>query len=283
MTPTIRSRLVSRRAATEFSAALVIGAVIATTWLVPGEAQQTKVNNPAKIAGHPNMNGVWQAINSAYWNVEDHSAAGLSQFWQLGAIAAIPAGQTVIEGDGKIPYLPEALAKRDENRAGWPKTDPEAKCYMPGIPRATYMPYPFRIVQGDGDILFVYEFASANRIVHMAKHEEPPVDSWMGWSNGHWEGDTLVIEVTGNNEDTWFDRAGNHHGSMLKVTERYTLKGEDHLQYEATIEDPETFSRPWKISMPLYKRVETNAQLLEFKCVEFSEELLYGDLTKKSP
>ena len=281
MTPTTRSRLVSRRAATGITATLALAA-IAAAWLVPSEAQQ-KNANPAKIAGHPNMNGVWQAINSAYWNLEDHSATGLSKFWQLGAIAAIPAGQTVVDGDGKIPYLPAALAKRDENRAGWPKTDPEAKCYMPGIPRATYMPYPFRIVQGDGDILFVYEFASANRIVHMSKHEEPPVDSWMGWSNGHWEGDTLVIEVTGNNEDTWFDRAGNHHSSMLKVTERYTLKGEDHLQYEATIEDPETFSRPWKISMPLYKRVEPNAQLLEFKCVEFSEELLYGDLTKKTP
>ncbi|HEX5048228.1 MAG TPA: hypothetical protein VFX89_14000 [Gammaproteobacteria bacterium] len=281
MTPTTRSRLVSRRAATGISAALALAA-LAAAWLVPSEAQQRNAN-PAKISGHPNMNGVWQAINSAYWNLEDHSASGLSQFWQLGAIAAIPAGQTVVDGDGKIPYLPAALAKRDENRAGWPKTDPEAKCYMPGIPRATYMPYPFRIVQGDGDILFVYEFASANRIVHMSKHEEPPVDSWMGWSNGHWEGDTLVIEVTGNNGDTWFDRAGNHHGSMLKVTERYTLKGEDHLQYEATIEDPETFSRPWKISMPLYKRIEPNAQLLEFKCVEFSEELLYGDLTKKTP
>jgi hypothetical protein len=283
MTPTIRSRLVSRRTAKRFSTAFAIGAAFTfAAWLAPANAQQAKNANPAKIAGHPNMNGVWQAINSAYWNLEDHSASGLSQFWQLGAIAAIPAGQTVIDGDGKIPYLPAALAKRDENRAGWPKTDPEAKCYMPGIPRATYMPYPFRIVQGDGDILFVYEFASANRIVHMSKHEEPPVDSWMGWSNGHWDGDTLVIEVTGNNDQTWFDRAGNYHGSMLKVTERYTLKDPDHLQYEATIEDPETFSRPWKISMPLYKRIEPNAQLLEFKCVEFSEELLYGDLTKKS-
>jgi hypothetical protein len=237
---------------------------------------------PAKIAGKPNMNGVWQAITSAYWNLEDHSAAGLSNFWQLGAIAAMPAGQSIVDGDGKIPYLPAALAQRDENRAGWPKTDPEAKCYMPGIPRATYMPYPFQIVQGDGDILFVYEFASANRIVHMSKHQEPPVDSWMGWSNGHWDGDTLVIEVTGNNDQTWFDRAGNYHSDQLKVTERYTLKDASHIQYEATIEDPQTFSRAWKISLPLYKRIEPNAQLLEFKCVEFSEELLYGDLTKKS-
>ena len=168
------------------------------------------------------MNGVWQAIGTAYWNLEDHSATALSEFWGLGAIAAVPAGQSVVEG-GTIPYLPAALAKRDENRAGWPKTDPEAKCYMPGIPRATYMPFPFRIVQGDGDILFVYEFASANRIVHMSNHQEPPVDSWMGWSNGRWEGDTLVIEVTGNNDQTWFDRAGNHHSALMKVTERYTL------------------------------------------------------------
>jgi hypothetical protein len=263
-------------------AAIAAGAAVLASFAPAEPANAADPQHPAKIAGKPNLNGVWQAITSAYWNLEDHSASGLSNFWQLGAIAAVPAGQSIVDGDGKIPYLPAALAQRDENRAGWPKTDPEAKCYMPGIPRATYMPYPFQIVQGDGDILFVYEFASANRIVHMAKHQEPPVDSWMGWSNGHWEGDTLVIEVTGNNDQTWFDRAGNHHSDQLKVTERYTLKDENHIQYEATIEDPQTFSRPWKITLPLYKRIEPNAQLLEFKCVEFSEELLYGDLTKKS-
>jgi hypothetical protein len=164
---------------------------------------------------------------------------------------------------------------------GWPKSDPEAKCYMPGIPRATYMPYPFQIVQGQRDILFVYEYASSNRIVHMSNHTEAPVDSWMGWSNGKWDGDTLVIEVNGFNDQTWFDRAGNHHTEALKVTERYTLNGDNHLNYEARIEDPKTFSRPWVIRMPLYRRLDTNVQLLEFKCVEFSEELLYGDLKKK--
>jgi hypothetical protein len=234
-----------------------------------------------RLGSRPDFNGVWQAIGTAHWNLEDHSATGIPEFWGLGAIAAVPAGQSVVDG-GTIPYLPAALAKREENRAGWPKTDPEAKCYMPGIPRATYMPFPFRIVQGDGDILFVYEFASANRIVHMSNHEEPPVDSWMGWSNGRWEGDTLVIEVTGNNDQTWFDRAGNHHSALMKVTERYTLMGDNHIQYEATIEDPETFERPWTIRMPLYRRLDNNVQLLEFKCVEFSEELLYGDLVKKT-
>ena len=235
-----------------------------------------------RLGSNPDLNGVWQAIGTANWNLEDHSASGIPEFWGLGAIAAVPAGQSVVEG-GTIPYLPAALAKREENRAGWPKTDPEAKCYMPGIPRATYMPFPFRIVQGDGDILFVYEFASANRIVHMSNHEEPPVDSWMGWSNGRWDGDTLVIEVTGNNDQTWFDRSGNHHTDALKVTERYQLApGGNHINYSATIEDPKTFSRPWTIRMPLYRRMEPNVQLLEFKCVEFSEELLYGDLKKKT-
>src|SRR5512138_975709 len=197
-----------------------------------GRASAARVD---RIAGRPNLNGIWQAINTANWNLEDHAAVATA-FWQLGAMFAIPAGQSVIvDNGGTIPYTPEGLKKRQENRAGWPKSDPEAKCYMPGLPRATYMPYPFQIVQGDGDIVFAYEFASANRIVRMSNHEEAPVDSWMGWSNGRWEGDTLVIEVTGNNDQTWFDRAGNHHSAALKVTERYTLMGENHMNYEATI------------------------------------------------
>jgi hypothetical protein len=268
---------------TTTSIRLSLGAIVLAAAVTACQPEPEAPSGPVipRLGDKPDFNGVWQAIGTAYWNLEDHSASGLSDFWQLGAIAAIPAGQSVVEGS-TIPYLPAALAKRDENRAGWPKSDPEAKCYMPGIPRATYMPFPFRIVQGDGDILFVYEFASANRIVHMSNHEEPPVDSWMGWSNGRWEGDDLVIEVTGNNDQTWFDRAGNHHSAMLKVTERYRLIDKDHIQYEATIEDPETFERPWKISMPLYRRIDNNVQLLEFKCVEFSEELLYGDLVKKT-
>ena len=233
----------------------------------------------ARIAGKPNMNGIWQSIGTANWNLEDHSASATA-FWQLGAIGAIPAGQSVVEG-GTIPYLPAALKQREANRAGWPKSDPEAKCYMPGIPRATYMPFPFQIVQGQKDILFVYEYASSNRIVHMQNKSEAPVDSWMGWSNGTWEGDTLVITVNGFNDSTWFDRAGNHHSDGLTVVERYTMQGDNVLMYEATMTDPKTFSRPWKIQMPLYRRLEPNVQLLEFKCVEFSEELLYGDLKKK--
>lgn len=234
---------------------------------------------PGRIEGRPNLNGVWQAATTAFWNLEAHSAEALPDFWQLGALAAIPAGQSVVEG-GTIPYLPEALKLREENRAGWPANDPEAKCYQPGIPRATYLPYPFRIVQGVGNILFAYEFASANRVVHMGEHVDSPIDSYMGWSNGRWEGDTLVVEVTDFNGLTWLDRAGNHHSDELKVTERYTPRGANHIDYEATLEDPQTYSRPWTISMPLYRRIEEHAQMLEFKCIEFAEELLYGHLKK---
>jgi hypothetical protein len=262
------SRLCSILLATAFAYFAITG--------VPAYAQSA----PRAADGKPDLNGIWQALNAADWSLEAH-AAGPGTTPVLGALYATPPGQSVVEG-GEIPYLPGARVKQQQNFAKRQTDDPAAKCFMPGVPRATYMPYPFQIVQGDGDILFVYEFASANRVVHMAKHEESPVDSWMGWSNGHWEGDTLVIEVSGFNDGSWFDRAGNYHSTSLKVTERYTLKDKDHIQYEATIDDPETYSKPWKISLPLYRLVEPNAQLLEFKCVEFSEELLYGDLTKKT-
>ena len=242
-------------------------------------------NRPARVGGKPNLNGIWQAMNTAYWNLEGHAATPLNDFWRLGSIGSIPAGQSVVK-EGKIPYLPEALAKRDENRAGWPKTDPEAKCYLPGIPRATYLPYPFQIVQGDGDILFSYAFAAANCAVHMTNHrklDDVPVDMWMGWSNGHWEGDTLVVEVVANDDRTWLDRAGNYHSSAMKVTERYTPLDDNRLNYEATIDDPETFTKPWTLSMHLYKHTEPNAELLEYKCVEFSENLIYGEFLKNPP
>jgi hypothetical protein len=152
---------------------------------------------------------------------------------------------------------------------------------MPGVPRATYLPHPFQIVQSRNTILIAYEFASASRIVRMTKTDDAPLDSWMGWSRGRWEGDTLVVDVTGLNDQTWFDRAGNFHSEALHVVERYTRTGPDHLWYEATIDDPKVFTRPWKMSMPLYRRMEKNAQLLEYKCVEFVEELMYGHLKKK--
>jgi hypothetical protein len=234
---------------------------------------------PRMPDGKPNLTGLWQSMGTAYWDIEDHSAQP-GPFFQLGATGAIPPGLGIVEG-GAIPYRPEALAQKQKNKANRLKDDPEAKCYMPGVPRATYLPYPFQIIQGTDNILIAYEFATANRTVAMKKHEEAPYDLWMGWSNGRWEGDTLVVDVTGLNGKSWLDRAGNYVSNNVHVVERYTLTDANHIQYEATIEDPSIFTRPWKISLPLYRRMEKNAQLLEFKCVEFAEELLYGDLKKK--
>ena len=198
----------------------------------------------------------------------------------FGAAGAIPAGLGVVEGN-QIPYRPEALAKKKANAENWLSSDPEIKCFMPGVPRATYMPFPFQIVQTPTAVLLAYEFASATRVVSMTGPVDAPVDSWMGYSAGRWEGDTLVVDVKGFNDQTWFDRAGNYHSDALHVVERYTPISPDALLYEATIEDPKIFTRPWKISVPLYRRLEKNAQLLEFKCVEFVEELMYGHLRKQ--
>jgi hypothetical protein len=230
-----------------------------------------------RLQGKPNLNGIWQAMNSADWNLEAHSAQKVDLAWQFGALFSIPAGKSVVVG-GSIPYLPDALKMREQYRAQWPKSDPETFCYLPGIPRATYMPYPFQIIQSGHDILMVYSYATSNRTIHVGQHEEPPVDTWMGRSEGHWEGDTLVVVTNGFNGRAHLDRAGNFFGPGLKVTERFTLQNANVIRYEATLEDPQTYSAPWTIRMPLYKHVEQNAELLEYKCVPFAEELLYKDL-----
>jgi len=244
-------------------------------------AAATAASDFSRIEGRPDLNGLWQTNVAANWNLEAHSAEDLPSFPGLGAIAAIPAGISYVEG-GTIPYLPEALARRDANKAAWPEGDPEANCYMPGIPRATYLPFPFHIVQGNKDILFAYEFATANRTVYMDPDNPEPavVPTWMGTSNGRWEGDTLVVEVTGNNDLAWYDRAGNFRSTSTTVTERYTKVSEDRIDYEATITDPTLYSRPWTIRLPVYRRAEPGAQILEFKCVPFAEEKIYGHLTR---
>jgi hypothetical protein len=229
--------------------------------------------------GKPDLNGIWQAITTANWDLRGHAAKSVRP--ELGTFGAAPAGLGVVEG-GEIPYQPWAAAKQKENEADWLQRDPEIKCYLPGIPRAVYQPFPFQIIQTPASLLISYEFASASRAIPFRPPRPSPVDSWMGNSSARWEKDTLVIDVNGFNDQTWFDRAGNFHSDALRVVERYTPLGPDALLYEATIEDPKVFTRPWKISMPLYRKLEKNAQLLEFKCVEFVEEMMYGPLRKKS-
>lgn len=243
-------------------------------------AAQTAYRAPRTGNGKADLNGIWQALNTADWDLEGHAAA-VGPVPVLGAVFAKPPGLSVVDG-GTIPYLPEALKKKKENEMNWVKLDPEVKCFLPGVPRATYLPYPLQIVQGADNIVIAYEYQNAIRVINMKASTKAPADTWMGWSNGHWEGDTLVVDVTSQNDNTWFDHSGNFHSDALHVVERYTPRSADTLNYEATIEDPKTFSKPWKISMPLYRRVEKDARLLEYRCPEMAEELLWGHMAKKT-
>jgi hypothetical protein len=261
--------------------------------ILPLAAQTPAYRAPHADGGHPDLNGIWQVLNEANYDLEAHNAkpamavrpgpygpVPAAPVLALGAVGSVPPGLGVVEG-GEIPYKPEALAKRKENLEKWLSSDPEIRCYLPGVPRATYMPYPFRIFQNATNIFITYEYAGAVRDILLKDPGPAQVDSWMGQSVGRWEGETLVVDVTGMNDQTWFDRAGNYHSEALHVVERYTRTSPDVISYEATIEDPKVFSRPWKISMPLYRRQEKNAQILDFKCAEFVEELLYGEWRKK--
>ena len=253
--------------------------IIASSAAAPAAAPNFR---PARTPdGKPNLGGIWQALNTAEWDIQAHdSKAG--PLVVLGALGGIPAGLGVVEG-GALPYRPEALAKKKANEVNALALDPVIKCYLPGVPRATYMPFPFQIVQSPKFVSFTYEFAFASRVANIGSKGKAPIDSWMGWSNASWDGDTLVVDVTGMVEDTWFDRAGDFHSDALHLTERYTLTSPNTLIYEVTVDDPKVYTRPWKMSMPLYRRMEPNMQLLEYNCVSYAEELMYGHLRKVEP
>ncbi len=270
---------------------ILVPAALLALLAIPAGAQTPA--RAARPAAKPDLNGIWQAMNEANYDLEAHVARpamavrpgpyGLvpaAPVVALGAVGSVPPGMGVVEG-GEIPYKPEALVQRNKNRDNWLQGDPEIKCYLPGVPRATYMPYPFQILQNDSQVFIAYEYAGAVRNIFMKDPGPAPVDSWMGQSVGHWEGNTLVVKVTGLADQTWFDRSGNYHSDALQVVERYTRTSPDVMLYEATMTDPNVFTRPWKISLPLYRRQEKNVQLMEFKCVEFVEELMYGQWRKK--
>ena len=290
----------SRRSivATSIAAVIVIAVIGVSMTRTAGQASL----GTRTADGKPNLSGVWQANNEANWDLQAHQARpgavtqrgvypyGFAEVpaapvLALGAAAGVPGSLGVVQsdaqGDAQIPYKPEAAAMKADNAAHWIDRDPELKCYLPGIPRAMYMPYPFQIVQSSTKIQMAYTFSNAARTIHLDKVEGPPDDTWMGHSVGRWDGDTLVVDVTSFNDKTWFDRAGNFHSDALHVVERFTPITPDALRYEATIEDPNVFTRPWTIAMPIYRRLEPNIQLLDYPCIDFAEEFLYGNLRKQ--
>jgi hypothetical protein len=257
---------------------LAAASIMLVCSVVLSAGQTAAYKAPRTHDGKPDFTGTWQTINTANWDIEPHAAEqGPKQF---GALFSIPPGAGVVEG-GEIPYKPEALRKRQENRRRRWTDDPEVKCYLPGVPRFVYMPYPFQIAQNSDYLIMSSEYAAAARTLHLTTHKEAPTDSWMGHSRARFEGESLVVDVTALNGESWFDRAGNFASSNVRIVERFTFTGPDRVIYEAQIEDPTVFTRPWKVSMALYRRVESDSQLLEFKCVEFAEDLLYGHLRRQ--
>ena len=204
--------------------------------------------------GRPNLQGVWQVLNTAAWDIQDHPA-------RLG----VPAGQGVVVGN-EIPYLPAALAKKRQNFENRAAADPEAKGYLPGVPRIMYMPFPFQILQTPDQVVMVFEYDRGVRNIYTngTPHPRGPLNWWLGDSRGRWEGNTLVVDVVYFTDQTWFDRAGNFHSDGLHLVERFTPQGPDHINYEVTVEDSNVFSRPWTMRMVLYRRKEPNVRVLEY-------------------
>ena len=237
-----------------------VRSIIGTIFIVALASDSAAQNVQRTPDGKPDLSGIWQAVNSAAWNILPHAAE-----------QGVPAGLGVVEGN-EIPYRPEAAAKQRENYANRAKLDPETKCWLPGVPRATYMGFPFQIVQTPTQVSILYEYGHALRNVYMnSAHPRGPIEFWMGDSRATWEGDTLVVDVVHFNDQTWFDRAGNHHSEQLHVVERYTPVDRNHINYEVTIEDPKVFTRPWKMTMPLYRRLDRNMQILEYECSAFDD------------
>ena len=245
------------------ASATVVSIVLVVAAAISVARAQTPANTlPRTPDGKPDLSGIWQVMNTAAWDIQDHNA-------QKG----VPAGLGVVVGN-EIPYKAEALATKRQNYENRATMDPEGKCFLPGVPRIMYMPHPFQIFQKPGQITMLFEYVHATRLIYTNGTQHPPghIDWWMGDSRGRWDGDTLVVDVVHFNNETWFDRAGNFHSEQLHLVERFTPLDRDHLTYEVTVEDPKVFTAPWRMSMVLYRHREPNFQLLDHDCYAFDDE-----------
>jgi hypothetical protein len=230
-----------------------------------GQSTSAQAGVPRGLDGKPDFSGFWQSFTTANWDIQNHSPR-----------KGVPGGQGIVEGN-ELPYQPWALAKKKENYANRAEADPDTKCYLPGLPRLTYEPFPFEIVQRPEEITVLYEYIHTVRSIYTNNSKHPPdhIDWYLGDSRGHWEGDTLVVDLIHFNDQTWFDHAGNFHSDALHLVERYSYLDPDHLNYEVTVEDPKVFTRPWKLNLVLYRHKETNFQLLDYECYGFDYENIY--------
>ena len=217
---------------------------------------------PRTADGKPDLQGIWQATSSAAADLQDHVAS----FNML-------AGRSVVAG-GAIPYQGWAAQQRAENFQNRQTADPLSKCYMPGVPRAMYLDFPFQIFQTPSAVAMAFEWELDYRLIHMdgTPHPSDGSDFWMGDSRGHWDGDTLVVDVSDINDKTWFDMAGDFHSGELHVVERYRMTDRDTIEYQATMEDPKVFTKPWTINIALHRRMDRD-RLFEYSCESELEEV----------
>jgi hypothetical protein len=234
-----------------------IFASVAIAWFFMSAIAHGAEKIPRQAGGKPDFSGIWQTTSAADFDLQPH--AGRKD---------APPGPGVVEGN-VIPYLPAALAQKDKNFANRAKADPRLKCWTLGTPRGIYYPEPFQVFQRDRDLTLVFQFGHSVRTIHTngtLHPEETDQEFWLGDSRGHWEGDTLVVDVRDFTEETWLDRAGNFHSTALHVVERWKLLDANTLEYSATLEDPNVYSRPWTINVILHRHREKNFQLVEHYC-----------------
>ena len=265
-----------------------------TLLVIPAGGQTQAYRAPRTADGKPNFNGVWQALNEANWDLQAHDArSGMvtqkgvydydyarvpaAPVVALGAAAGVPASLGVVQGDGKIPYKPEALTKRSENSKNRAAADPFNKCYKPGTPHMIYLPFPLQIIQTPMQVTILSEYMHNTRNLFLTRKSHYPPDSvdlWNGDSVARFDGDILVTDVANFNGQAWLDRAGNFASDQLHVTERFQLIDNDTIRYEATLEDPKTYTRPWTIRLLLYRHKEPNVRIMEYECHAYSEDSL---------
>ncbi len=246
--------------------ARVVGTIVGVVSLlflgVSARAQSASRYAPPRLSdGTPDFRGIWQAHSPAYVDLEG--------FGHAGGYKAATKSVIVDPPDGKVPYLPDALRQRDANFKNRATADPALNCYQAGIPRAVLLPTPFQIVQSVGNLAIIYTDNHAYRIIDpdSVPHDDG-IDFFMGDSRGHWEGDTLVVDVTDLGDQTWLDQAGNFHSDQLHVVERYTMLDANILSYEARLEDPKTYAKPWTIRVRLYRDIRPAARIVEDECLE---------------
>jgi hypothetical protein len=216
---------------------------------------------PRTASGRPDLQGIWQVVERAGYDLEHHVARH-----------DMKAGLSVVEG-GTIPYQPWAATQRAENFADRATADPLASCYLPGVPRVMALDYPFQIFQTDDHVAITFEWQQVYRLIYVSDEPSPyaGVESWMGHSRGRWDGDVFVVDVTDQNDRTWLDAAGNFHSAAMQVTERFRLEDSDTLAYEATIDDPDVFTRPWTLRLTMKRQAHVD-RLLEYQCQAEKEE-----------